>query len=146
MILEPRTKIFGHNSKSCRVALVGSHGVGKSTVSAHVYYALQKQGFTVGYIQELARSRVIPKLGRPQDLSDSEFLGFQRALYAAQINEEDKLFESTCYDVLLSDRCLVDYTAYTLLRSQLEESTNLYAQLFEQTKMRFNSGVGYDLV
>lgn len=87
-----------------KIAVIGSHGTGKTTLVHRLAYHLKKQSFNVGVVEEVARECPFPLNKKVQ---------WQTACHTItnQIKKElDK--EAQGFDVIISDRSPMDALVY----------------------------------
>lgn len=106
-----------------KVALVGAHGSGKSTIISAVYSELKKRNIRVNMSQEVARESLFlaAKENTPKKQMD---------LFGRQIS-----MEMTCSrncDMLLCDRSVFDILMYTRLFFPNDEEAKSYAKSMEK--------------
>ncbi|MDD5377041.1 MAG: ATP-binding protein [Candidatus Gracilibacteria bacterium] len=89
------------NRKNLRIAIIGSHGTGKTTL-------VEKLGdlFKIPVIEEMARTVIMEKNKLPHDMDDSERFIFQQTIFDRQTVHEDIL------DSFISDRSVLDALVY----------------------------------
>ncbi|HRH22145.1 MAG TPA: ATP-binding protein [bacterium] len=106
-----------------RIALTGSHGVGKTTLFDNLVLPRHNK------IQEAARAEIARQGKLPHEMSEEEFFNFQLSLVHKQIELEQGDF--------IADRSLFDMLAYAqdhpehhLLRAIIEEHYRPYDYVF----------------
>ena len=102
-----------------KIALVGAHGSGKSTIISSVYSELKKDNVRVSLAPEVARSSLF--------LAAKEITPkMQMDLFGRQISSE--MTNSRNCDILLCDRSLFDILMYTKIFFQDDDEAKLYVQ------------------
>lgn len=86
-----------------KIALIGTHRIGKTTVLYELAAELKKKGFNVGILEEVVRDCPLPVNEEATEAS-------QKWIVFTQIARELAL-ENT-YDILLCDRSVLDDYAY----------------------------------
>lgn len=100
------------------VAFSGAHGTGKTTSVYHYAYCLKRSTrFSVGVLTEMARECPYPILGRGNTRPGRKA---QRWIFERHLERENALISA--YDVVISDRTLVDTIAYSLLAGHAFEA------------------------
>jgi len=89
------------NRKNLRIAIIGSHGTGKTTL-------VEKLGdiLAIPVIEEMARTVILEQNKLPHDMDDLERFAFQRTIFDRQTARED---ESMGF---ISDRSVLDALVY----------------------------------
>ncbi len=90
-----------------KIALIGTHGVGKTTLCFGLAARLKQQHFTVELVHEVARRCPLP-------INEETTLEAQRWIVFEQLAEE--LVAATRASVVLCDRSILDNYAYSLLK------------------------------
>jgi len=107
------------------IAYSGVHGTGKTTAVYEAAAEHKKQGYNVGIILETARKCPLPVLSvgcsKPTMLA-------QQWIFSRQIQEE--IEASILYDVVVTDRTLVDAIAYTTYFGYLSMADAMKALAF----------------
>jgi len=87
-----------------KVAIIGSHGVGKTSIAQGAKARLEQEGYKVEFLGELARQC-------PFQLNEESDFNAQFYMISGQVNEENKsaLGEP---DILITDRCILDSLIY----------------------------------
>lgn len=109
-----------------RVAIVGSHGTGKSTL-------IKEQQTGLPVITEVARSVMQDMWKLPQEMSMQELIKFQMKIYDEQQYQEIRKKNTS----FISDRWVYDNLAYAK-----NVADNLYQTLLDRTK-RYHKGYDY---
>jgi len=106
-----------------KIAIVGTHGSGKSTIISAVYSRLKKNNISVFIAPEVARSSLflaakekVPKM--------------QMDLFGRQISNE--MTNSRNCEVLLCDRSLFDILMYTKIFFEDNDEANIYINSMTQ--------------
>lgn len=87
-----------------KVAVIGSHGVGKTSIAQGAKARLEEQGYRVEFLGELARQC-------PFQLNEESDFNAQFFMISGQVNEENKAVLSEP-DILITDRCILDSFIY----------------------------------
>jgi thymidylate kinase len=86
-----------------KIALIGTHGIGKTTIAHGIVYNLKQGGFDVSFLDEIARRC-------PFSINEETTKKSQIWMILTQIISEMEL-EEKC-DILVSDRSVIDYYVY----------------------------------
>ncbi len=86
-----------------KIAFIGTHGVGKTTLTYELCTRLKKQNIDVGYIEELARRCPFP-------INEDTSLEAQTWILTTTITKEIEL--SKIYRYIICDRSILDNYAY----------------------------------
>jgi nicotinamide riboside kinase len=86
-----------------KIAFIGSHGVGKTTLCYDLAAALKKQGLTVDMVKEVARLSPLP-------INRQTSLEAQMWILSTQIAEEIR--SAATHEVVVCDRSVLDNYAY----------------------------------
>jgi predicted ATPase len=86
-----------------KVAFIGTHGVGKTTLCYDLAAALKRQGFNVDMVKEVARLSPLP-------INRKTSLDAQTWILATQVAEEIR--SSSQHEVVVCDRSVLDNYAY----------------------------------
>ena len=86
-----------------KIAFIGSHGVGKTTLCYDLAAALKKQGLTVDMVKEVARLSPLP-------INRQTSLEAQMWILSTQIAEEIR--SGATHEVVVCDRSVLDNYAY----------------------------------
>ncbi len=86
-----------------KVAFIGTHGVGKTTLCYDLASALKRQGFHVDMVKEVARLSPLP-------VNRQTSLEAQTWILATQVAEEIR--SASLHDVVICDRSVLDNYAY----------------------------------
>ncbi len=86
-----------------KVAFIGSHGVGKTTLCYDLASALKRQGIHVDMVKEVARLSPLP-------INRKTSLEAQTWILATQVAEEIR--SASLHDVVICDRSVLDNYAY----------------------------------
>ncbi len=86
-----------------KIAFIGSHGVGKTTLCYDLAAALKKQGVTVDMVKEVARLSPLP-------INRQTSLEAQMWILSTQIAEEIR--SAATHEVVVCDRSVLDNYAY----------------------------------
>jgi nicotinamide riboside kinase len=87
-----------------KVAIIGSHGVGKTSIAQGAKARLEGQGYRVEFLGELARQC-------PFQLNEESDFNAQFYMISGQVNEENKAALGEP-DILITDRCILDSLIY----------------------------------
>ncbi len=87
-----------------KVAIIGSHGVGKTSIAQGAKARLEEQGYRVEFLGELARQC-------PFQLNEESDFNAQFYMISGQVNEENKAALGEP-DILITDRCILDSLIY----------------------------------
>lgn len=89
------------NKKNLRIAIVGSHGTGKTTL-------VEKLGdiLKIPVIEEIARTVILERNKLPHDMDDLERFVFQQTVFDRQTAREDEAIG------FISDRSVLDALVY----------------------------------
>jgi len=121
--------------KSCkivnRIAVVGTHGAGKSTLSYHLTSLLKQHNPAKSVICLEENVRSIAKLTN-NDLTSYDFT---KLAFHEQICREIKA--ALLYDVMVVDRTLLDYAIYGKLNGHHGFLDQTYTPLFSFNKIYF---------
>lgn len=102
-----------------KIALVGAHGSGKSTIITEVYSKLKKKDISVNLSPEVARSSIFLA-------ANEKNAKMQMDLFGRQISIE-MTYSRNC-DILLCDRSLFDILMYTRLFFPEDEEAISFAK------------------
>lgn len=94
------------DSKSCKVAFIGSHGVGKTTLCYGLAARLKVHDFSLEVVHEVARRCPLP-------INEETGLASESWILHTQIAEE--LLAQARYPVVICDRSALDNYVYLLL-------------------------------
>jgi thymidylate kinase len=89
-----------------KVAFIGSHGVGKTTLCYDLAAALKRQGVNVDIVKEVARLSPLP-------INRKTSLDAQTWILMTQVAEEIR--SSSQHDAVICDRSVLDNYAYMVL-------------------------------
>lgn len=89
-----------------KIAFIGTHGVGKTTLCYDLAAALKKQGIVVDIVKEVARLSPLP-------INRQTSLEAQMWILSTQIAEEIR--SAAHHDVVVCDRSVLDNYAYLVL-------------------------------
>ena len=87
-----------------KVAIIGSHGVGKTSIAQGAKARLESEGYSVEFLGELARQC-------PFQLNEESDFNAQFYMISGQVNEENKAALGEP-DILITDRCILDSLIY----------------------------------
>jgi len=87
-----------------KVAIIGSHGVGKTSIAQGAKARLEEQGYRVEFLGELARQC-------PFQLNEESDFDAQFYMISGQVNEENRAVLSEP-DILITDRSILDSLIY----------------------------------
>ncbi len=110
------------NGDKMKIALVGAHGSGKSTLISSVYSELKKKGLRVNLSPEVARSSLFLA-------ANEKTPEMQMDLFGRQISIE-MTFSRNC-DLLMCDRSVFDILMYTRLFFPDNEQAISFAKSME---------------
>lgn len=88
-----------------KIAIVGTHSTGKTTILSHLYAYLREHGIKVCIVQEMARLC-------PYPINETSTVEAQEWILNAHIKAEKQA--ENAYDVVLCDRATIDNFAYFL--------------------------------
>jgi len=131
-----------------KVALIGTHGTGKTTACHELVGGLKKKGVNAEYLGETARKAE----QRGLKINEGTTLGAQLWIFHTQIARELEFLARPDVDVLVCDRCVVDNYMYLInkfghqgvIDEMVNSHTGTYAYLFKvpiNEKYRTNDGV-----
>lgn len=86
-----------------KIALIGTHGTGKTTAVLNLAAELKKKGVNVGIVEEVVRSCPFP-INETATKKAQEWLFYKH--YLTELEREEQ------YDVVLSDRSILDFYCY----------------------------------
>src|SRR5574340_1090917 len=86
-----------------KIAFIGTHGVGKTTLCYDVGAALKKRGLHVDMVKEVARLSPLP-------INRKTSLEAQTWILATQVAEEIR--SASLHDIVICDRSALDNYAY----------------------------------
>jgi adenylate kinase family enzyme len=89
-----------------KIAFIGTHGVGKTTLCFELAAALKRDGVHVDLVKEVARLSPLP-------INQKTSLEAQTWIFATQMAEEIRA--SSAADVVVCDRSVLDNYAYLML-------------------------------
>lgn len=95
-----------HESEAFKLAFIGSHGVGKTTLCYGLAARLKARDMSLEVVREVARRCPLP-------INEETSLSAQSWILHTQIAEE--LVAETHYDVVICDRSALDNYVYLLL-------------------------------
>ena len=87
-----------------KIAIIGSHGVGKTSIAQGAKARLEGEGYRVEFLGELARQC-------PFQLNEESDFNAQFYMISGQVNEENKVAINEP-DILITDRCILDSLIY----------------------------------
>lgn len=90
---------------SMKIALIGTHSTGKTTILSHLYARLQENGVKVCIVPEMARLC-------PYPINETSTIEAQEWILNAHIEAEKQA--ENAYDMVLCDRATIDNFAYFL--------------------------------
>jgi nicotinamide riboside kinase len=113
-----------------KIAIVGSHCVGKSELWKRLYAYFYEKGINIGLLGEIARKC-------PYPINEDTTIRAQNWILKEQKKEEAELMKA--YDVLLTDRGTIDNFAYGLrvaVKNSLDENliNEMEREVFEHSK------------
>ena len=88
-----------------KIAFIGTHGVGKTTLCYELAAALKRDGVHVDIVKEVARLSPLP-------INQKTSLEAQTWIFMTQISEEIR--SSSQHDVVVCDRAVLDNYAYMM--------------------------------
>lgn len=88
-----------------KIAIIGTHSTGKTTILAHLYMYLKERGMRVCIVPEMARLC-------PYPINETSTIEAQEWILNAHIEAEKQA--GNAYDVVLCDRATIDNFAYFL--------------------------------
>lgn len=100
------------DARRLKIAFIGSHGVGKTTLCYGLAARLKRRDVSLEIVHEVARRSPLP-------INESTTVPAQRWILLAQIAEE--LVAAERYPVVLCDRSVLDNYVYLLLASGRDE-------------------------
>ena len=98
-----RTRSFTPVGRLMKIAFIGSHGVGKTTLCYDLASLLKRQGFNVDMVKEVARLSPLP-------INRQTSLDAQTWILMTQVAEEIR--SSAHHEVVVCDRAVLDNYAY----------------------------------
>lgn len=104
--LPQRQELAGLASRSAKIAFIGSHGVGKTTLCYGLAARLKRSDVALEIVHEVARRAPLP-------INETTTVPAQRWILLAQI--ADELVATARYPVVLCDRSVLDNYVYLLL-------------------------------
>lgn len=123
------------SSKPIKIAVIGAHFVGKSTLCKNLLAYLNHEGFNVGLIDEVVRNC-------PYPINEMTTLEAQNWILDEQKRREKELEKK--HDIILMDRCVIDNFAYW---RRVAEITNLDKEkIIEKEKEVFKHSKNYDIL
>jgi nicotinamide riboside kinase len=103
----PGTRISAvHDDTRCKIAFIGSHGVGKTTLAFGLAARLKARDVSLDVVHEVARRCPLP-------INEETSLAAQSWILHTQVAEE--LVAAARYPVVLCDRSVLDNYVYLLL-------------------------------
>jgi nicotinamide riboside kinase len=109
-----------------KIAFIGTHGVGKTTLCYDLAAALKKQGVVVDIVKEVARLSPLP-------INRQTSLDAQMWILSTQIAEEIR--SAVHHDVVVCDRSVLDNYAYLVLATRrqrwLEPLVNRWMKTYD---------------
>lgn len=87
-----------------KIAIIGSHGVGKTSIAQGAKARLEQEGYRVEFLGELARQC-------PFQLNEESDFNAQFFMISGQVNEENKIAIKEP-DIVITDRCILDSLIY----------------------------------
>jgi nicotinamide riboside kinase len=120
-----------------KIAVVGSHFVGKTTLCKNLYSYLTKKGFKVAVLDEIVRKC-------PFTVNEMATIRAQDWILDNQIKEEQKLENDGNYDFIITDRGTIDNFAYW--RRAAEKSNMAPEKIIEKQDEIFAHAKSYDLI
>ena len=102
-----------------KVAFIGTHGVGKTTLCYELAAALKREGIHVDIVKEVARLSPLP-------INQKTSLEAQTWIFLTQMAEEIR--SGSQHDVLVCDRSVLDNYAYMVLSAGRQPSIERYMQ------------------
>ncbi|MCB1035403.1 MAG: ATP-binding protein [Acidobacteria bacterium] len=100
-------------TKSCKIAFIGSHGVGKTTLCYGLAARLKARDFALDVVHEVARRCPLP-------INEETGLASESWILHSQIAEE--IVAQARYPVVICDRSALDNYVYMLLSAGPQES------------------------
>lgn len=119
---------------SKKIAIIGSHFVGKTTVVKNIFKHLQKNGYNVGIINEVVRDC-------PYPINEMATLEAQNWILEEQKRREADLENK--HDIVLMDRGVIDNFAYW---KRVAEKVLTEEELIKKEKEVFEYSKNYDLM
>lgn len=89
--------------RNIKIAFIGSHGTGKTTLVHELIYKLKEKGINVDYCEEVSRRC-------PLEINENAKTQTQRWILSKQITEETEKREKC--EVLICDRSILDTYSY----------------------------------
>lgn len=102
-----------------KIAFIGTHGVGKTTLCYELAAALKREGVHVDIVKEVARLSPLP-------INQKTSLEAQTWIFLTQMAEEIR--SGSQHDVLVCDRSVLDNYAYLVLACGRQPSIERYMQ------------------
>ena len=93
--------------RSAKIAFIGSHGVGKTTLCYDLVSALKRHGLNADMVKEVARRCPLP-------INEETTLDAQAWILHTQIAEE--IASSAMFEAVICDRSVLDNYAYLVTR------------------------------
>jgi thymidylate kinase len=126
-----------------KIALIGTHGTGKTTTVHEIIAALKKNSVDAGYLEETARRCPLP-------INEDRTKQSQRWIFYEHLVKEIELEPKS--DVLVCDRSLLDIYAYYFakfgenksMEKVIEENMPTYSLLFYFPLDKFNKRLQKD--
>lgn len=119
---------------SKKIAIIGSHFVGKTTVIKNISKHLKNSGYNVGIINEVVRDCPYP-VNEMTTLEAQDWILEEQKRREAEMNNK--------YDIILMDRGLIDNFAYW---KRVAEKILTDEKLLEKEKEVFEHSKNYDLL
>jgi len=86
-----------------KIALIGTHGIGKTTAVLHLASELKKLSYNAGIVKEVARGCPLP-INENATKKSQEWMFLKHCL--------NEIEEEVHYDIVISDRSILDVYAY----------------------------------
>jgi len=106
-----------------KIALIGTHGTGKTTITHELMAESKKVGINAGFLEEVVRSCPLP-INEEQTIEASEWIIYMQ--YTRELEQTER------YDLLLTDRSVVD--GYVYACSKFGKIPDLEAFVKEKAK------------
>jgi nicotinamide riboside kinase len=118
-----------------KIAIIGSHYVGKTSLCKKLSVYLSKKGFNVGFVGEVVRDCPFP-------VNETTTLKAQDWIFEHQKQREKELSEE--HDILLLDRGVIDNYAYWMRIAQKLKLDDTAIE--DREKEVFDHSTTYDIV
>lgn len=120
-----------------KIAVVGSHFVGKTTLCKNLYSRLTKKGLKVAVLEEVVRKCPFP-------VNEMATVKAQNWILDNQVRGEHDLENKGNYDIIITDRGTIDNFAYW--RRAAEKANLPPEKIIEKQDEVFRHAKSYDLI